>query len=181
MIKIRRATISRLRDRLKETGSRPSLVVTSSDGVLARTGLLPPQEAAAVQSIEPVTELMFLMMAADGNLTDEERVVIRGAVRELSDGFVRSATLEYMLEAYEANLARDGQEARLQHVIEMLQEDMPGAESAFVLAAAVAFADEEIQDAENELLDAFAERAGIPEERANQLLDELEQDWQTSE
>jgi len=181
MIKIRRATISRLRDRLKETGSRPSLVVTSSDGVLARTGLLPPQEAAAVQSIEPVVELMFLMMAADGVLTDEERVVIRGAVRELSDGFVRSATLEYMLEAYEANLARDGQDARVQHVIETLQDDMPGAESAFVLAAAVAFADEEIQDAENELLDAFAERAGIPEERANQLLDELEQDWKTTE
>lgn len=181
MIKIRRATISRLRDRLKETGSRPSLVVTSSDGVLARTGLLPPQEAAAVQSIEPVVELMFLMMAADGNLTDEERVVIRGAVRELSDGFVRSATLEFMLEAYETNLARDGQDARVQHVIDMLQDDAAGAESAFVLAAAVAFADEEIQDAENELLDSFAERAGIAEDRANQLLDELEQDWKTNE
>ncbi len=181
MIKIRRATISRLRDRLKETGSRPSLVVTSSDGVLARAGLLPPAEAAAVQSVEPVVEMMFLMMAADGNIGDEERVVIRGAVRELSDGFIRSATLEQMLAAYEQNLQRDGQDARVQHVIEMLQDDRAGAESAFVLAAAVAFADEEIQDAENELLDAFAERAGIPEERANQLLDELEADWKTNE
>ena len=69
----------------------------------------------------------------------------------------------------------------MQHVIDMLQDDRAGAESAFVLAAAVAFADEEIQDAENELLDAFAERSGIPEERANQLLDELEADWKTNE
>ncbi|MBI5534744.1 MAG: hypothetical protein HY898_18605 [Deltaproteobacteria bacterium] len=179
MINIRRATIFRLRDRLKETGARPSIVVASGDSVLARAGILPPEEAAAVQSIEPVLEMMFLMMAADGTLSEEERVVIRGAVRELTEGFVRSATINAMLTGYEEHLARDGQEARLDSIVATLGDDAPGAESAFILAAAVAFADEKIEDAENELLDTFAEKAGISEERANQLLDELEQDWKT--
>lgn len=179
MIKIRKNTITRLRDRLKETGSRPSLVIASGDGVLAKAGVLPPEEQAAVASVEPVLEMMFLMMAADGKLSDEERVVVRGAVRELTEGFVRSATLNALIEGLETVLARDGQEARLNSVVEMLQEDVPGAESAFVLAAAVAYADEQIDDRENELLNTFAEKAGISGERANELLDELEQDWKT--
>jgi tellurite resistance protein len=179
MIKIRNATISRLRDRLKETGARPSVVLASGDGALARAGILPPEEAAAVQSVEPVLEMMFLMMAADGNLSEEERVVIRGAVRELTEGFVRSATINALLEDYETHLARDGQEGRLDEIVTTLGDDVPGAESAFILAAAVAFADEVIDDAENELLDAFAEKVGLSEERANQLLDELEQDWKS--
>jgi hypothetical protein len=35
-----------------------------------------------------------------------------------------------------------------------------------------------IEDQENELLSTFAEAVGLDEERANELLDELEQDWQ---
>jgi uncharacterized tellurite resistance protein B-like protein len=179
MINIRRNTITRLRDRLKETGSRPSLVIASGDPILAKAGVLPPEEQAAIQSVEPVLEMMFLMMAADGAIQEEERVVIRGAVRELTEGFVRSATLNALIEGLEEVLNKDGQQARLDAVVEMLQDDVPGAESAFVLAAAVAYADEKIEDTENELLNAFAEKAGISEERANALLDELEQDWQT--
>ena len=41
----------------------------------------------------------------------------------------------------------------------------------------MAFADEVIDDRENELLNSFAEAVGLNEERANELLDELEQDW----
>jgi hypothetical protein len=177
MIKIRQATIARLRDRLKETGNRPSIVVSSTNGTLAKAGMLPPEEAAAVQSIEPVLETMFLMMAADGQLGDEERVVIRGAVRELTEGYVRSSTIEVLLENYEQNLARDGQAARIEDIALKLSGDAAGAESAFVLAAAVAFADEDIQAAENELLNDFADKVCISEDRANELLDQLEADW----
>ena len=179
MIKIRRSTITRLRDRLKETGSRPSLVMASGDGILAKAGILPPEEQAAVQSVQPVLEMMFLMMAADGALSDEERVVIRGAVRELSEGFVRTATLNALIQGLEEALHKEGQEARLNAVVDLLHEDKPGAESAFVLAAAVAYADEKIEDSENELLNAFADKVMISAERAETLLDELEQDWQT--
>lgn len=178
MINLRSSTMLRLRDRLKETGARPSIVVSSTEDVLAKAGLLPPEEQAAVRSIDPVVEMMFLMMAADGALGDDERTVIRGAVRELSENYIRSTTLNVMLEKYEASLAADGQAARLKDIADRLGDDVPGAESAFVLAAAVAFADEEVHDSENELLSQFADLAGISEERANELLDELENDWQ---
>lgn len=178
MINLRLATMARLRDRLKETGARPSLVVSSTDDVLAVHGILPPEEAAAVRSVDPVVETMFLMMAADGALTEDEVTVIRGAVRELTENYVRSATLNSMLRHYEKLLAEQGREERIADVAQRLRDDPAGAESAFVLAAAVAFADEKIEDAENEMLNEFADAVGISEERANVLLDELEQDWQ---
>ena len=177
MINLRSSTITRLRDRLKETGARPSIVVSSTQGVLAKAGMLPPEEQAAVRSIDPVVEMMFLMMAADGDIGEVERTVIRGAVRELSENYVRSTTLEVMLEGYQELLESEGQQARLEDVASRLADDVAGAESAFVLAAAVAFADEVVADQENDLLNAFADAVGLTEERANELLDELEQDW----
>ena len=50
------------------------------------------------------------------------------------------------------------------------------AEVAFVLAAAIAFADNAIADQENELLNSFAELLGLDEARANELLDAMETD-----
>ena len=57
-----------------------------------------------------------------------------------------------------------------------MQEDKERAEVAFVLAAAIAFADDAIADEENETLNAFAEGLGIDESRANDLLDTVEAD-----
>ncbi len=177
MINLRPTTVTRLRDRLKETGARPSLVVSSTEDVLAKAGMLPPEEQTAVRAIEPVVETMFLMMAADGDIGEEEYTVIRGAVRELTENYVRSTTLNVMLEGYKQLLERDGQQKRVEDVAMRLGDDVAGCESAFVLAAAVAFADEVIDDRENDLLNAFAEAIGLTEERANELLDELESDW----
>ena len=55
-------------------------------------------------------------------------------------------------------------------------EDKTRAEVAFVLAAAIAFADNAIADEENETLNALAEGLGIDESRANELLDDVEKD-----
>ena len=57
-----------------------------------------------------------------------------------------------------------------------LREDPAKAEVAFVLAAAIAFADNAIADEENETLNTLAEGLGIDETRANELLDAVEQD-----
>jgi len=178
MINLRPATVSRLKDRLKETGARPSIVVSSTQDVLAKAGMLPPEEQAAVRSIDPVVEMMFLMMAADGDIGEQEYTVIRGAVRELTENYVRTTTLNVMLDGYKELLEKEGQKARVEEIANRLGDDVAGCESAFVLAAAVAFADEVIEDQENELLSTFAEAVGLSEERANELLDELEQDWQ---
>ena len=178
MINLRPATVTRLKDRLKETGARPSIVVSSTQDVLAKAGMLPPEEQAAVRSIDPVVEMMFLMMAADGDIGEQEYTVIRGAVRELTENYVRTTTLNVMLDGYKELLEKEGQKSRVEDIAGRLGDDVAGCESAFVLAAAVAFADEVIEDQENELLNTFAEAVGLSEERANELLDELEQDWQ---
>ncbi|MCU0690353.1 MAG: hypothetical protein MUF54_03035 [Polyangiaceae bacterium] len=63
----------------------------------------------------------------------------------------------------------------MRDVAERLRDDAAGAESAFVPA----FAGETIEDHENELLSALAQPVGSDQGRANELLDELERDWQS--
>ncbi len=181
MINLRSATVTRLRDRLKKTGARPSVVVSSTNDVLAKAGMLPLEEQAAVQSIDPVVEAMFLMMAADGEIDEDEYTVIRGAVRELTENYVRTSTLNVMLDGYKELLEKNGQKSRIEEIAARLGGDVAGCESAFVLAAVVAFANEVIEDQENDLLNDLASAIGLTEERANELLDELEQDWKTAD
>ena len=62
---------------------------------------------------------------------------------------------------------------RVKAVADKLHDDPPTAEAAFALAAAIAFADDEIADEENELLNEFADALGLEAEVAEKLLDEL--------
>ena len=55
----------------------------------------------------------------------------------------------------------------MSEVVASLREDPVRAEIAFVLAAAVAFADSAIADEENDTLNSLAEGLGIDEARAN--------------
>jgi tellurite resistance protein len=175
-IAIKTRTIERLRDDLRESGRRPSVVLSSAYETLTRAGLLSPEEQAALTRIEPLAEVMFLMMAADGTLAEDEREVLRGAVRGLSDDGIRTGTVNVMLERFEAELTRHGAEARLDELARDLHGDAASAEGAFILAAAVAFADGDVTDAEDALINDLAETFGIDEQRANQLLDRLDED-----
>ena len=56
----------------------------------------------------------------------------------------------------------------------VLKGDRMAAEAAFVLAAAMVFADRKIADEENETLNELAELLDIDGDRANALLDQLE-------
>jgi tellurite resistance protein len=124
----------------------------------------------------PICEAMYLMMSADGKITHDERDVLKGALRNLSTDTVRSVHIEAMLDEAAKQVAEHGRDARLKDVIAHLHEDPARAEVAFVLAAAIAFADNAIADEENETLNAFAEGLGIDESRANELLDSVEAD-----
>ena len=174
MIWLSNSTLARLRDQLRTRGQRPSVV---------------PEAGASPETIEklqviaeygPLCEAMFLMMSADGAVTNDERDVLRGALRNLSGDAIRSAHIEAMLDSALENLKASGREARMQEVIEALHEDSARAEVAFVLAAAIAFADNAIADQENETLNALAEGLGIDESRANTLLDDVEKDVSAS-
>ena len=73
-------------------------------------------------------------------------------------------------------MVEHGRDARLREVIHALYEDPARAEVCFVLAAAVAFADNAIADQENETLNLLAEGLCIDEARATKLLDDVEED-----
>ncbi len=171
MLWLSNSTIARLRDQLRTRGQRPS--VSRGDAKLTPEAA---EQAAVSAEYGPICEAMYLMMSADGKITGDEREVLKGAVRNLSGDTVRGVHIEAMLDQASKNVAAHGRDERLRDVIAMLHEDPARAEVAFVLAAAVAFADNAIADEENETLNAFAEGLGIDEARANELLDSVEAD-----
>jgi hypothetical protein len=175
-MKIETKTIERLRDAMLEEGRRETLVVSPAYEALARQGLLSSAETMAVSRIDPITETMFLMMAADGRITSEEVDVIWGAVRSLTNNQLRSGTIKVMLELYSEQLKRDGWKARLKAVTEQLAGRTRDRDVAFALAAAVALADLEVSIEENELVNRLAESFEISDERCLELFDLVKRD-----
>jgi len=170
MIWLSNSTIARLRDQLQARGQRPSIVSDPS---------MPPESVELMTLLAeygPLCEAMYLMMSADGTISSEEREVLKGALRNLSGDTIRGAQIESMLDHAGKQVVEHGRDKRMQEVVHTLKEDKARAEVAFVLAAAIAFADNAIADEENETLKALAEGLGIDENRANELLDAVEAD-----
>ena len=109
-MKIETATIQRLSEALLQSGRRPSMVISSAYETLTREGLLSPEELAALSRVDPLAETMFLMMSADGKITDEEQDAVRGAIRGLTDNLLRSGTIKVMMENYNGRLEEDGKD-----------------------------------------------------------------------
>lgn len=174
-MKLDTTTIQRLRDALLERGQRSSMVLSPAYEDLTREGLLSGEEMALLTRVDPIAEAMFLMMAADGTLAEEELDVIRGAIRDLSDSKLRSGTINVMLESYAEKMSRFGWESRLEVVAEKLSKAPSEAETAFTLVAAVALADREVTLEENDLIDRFSELLKIDDERCCELLDIIKQ------
>src|ERR1700759_789427 len=112
-MKIETATIRRLRDALLESGRRESGVMSPAYETLARAGLLSDEEREALSRVDSLAETLFLMMAADGKVTQTERDAWRGAIRGLAGDVLHEGTIQVMLEQYERSLAGEGREARL--------------------------------------------------------------------
>lgn len=126
-----------------------------------------------VEEYGALCEAMFLMMAADRRVLNVEREVLRGALDVLSDGRVRTAHMEAMLDAAAKRLAEEGFEKRLSKVIEALRDDPVRAELTLVLAAAIAAADGKIVPEEHELFDDLARGLELDASRASSILTEL--------
>ncbi len=122
------------------------MMLSSAYETLTREGLLSPEELSALNRVDPLAETMFLMMAADGTLAEQELDAVRGAVRGLTDNTLRSGTIKVMLESYQQRLTAEGREERLREIAEEISEDVNEAEGAFALAAAVALADDSVTD-----------------------------------
>ena len=172
MIWLSNSTIARLRDQLRSRGQRPSVALSEA----ATANPLDAELAVVTAEYGPICEAMYLMMSADGKISGEERDVLKGALRNLSGDTVRSIHIEAMLDRAAQEASEHGREARLRDVVDHLHEDPARAEVAFVLAAAIAFADSAIADEENEALNRLAEGLGIDETRAESLLVTVEAD-----
>ena len=155
--------------------------MSSAYETLTRSGLLSPEEVAALSRVEPLAELMYLMMSADNRVTDAERDAMRGAVRGLSNNVLRTGTINVMLESFEESSRAQGRDARLRELAEEICEHESDAEAAFVLAAAIALADDEVADEEDTFINQLASWLGIEPARAETLLDQLEADAKTAE
>jgi uncharacterized tellurite resistance protein B-like protein len=169
MIKLQPKTLERIRDHFREVGQPASVAFT-------RPAQLDDPFAGdpdAKRRFEALFESMFLMIGADGDVSDSEREVLRGAVRGLTDSAVRTAHIDKMFDECKAR-AGEGLEKRLAAIAPVLQEDAALVEAAFSLSAAIAFADSEIKDEENELINKMAEAFGIDGDRADELLNLLE-------
>jgi tellurite resistance protein len=175
-MKLKTRTIERLRDALLQSGRRPSLVASSAYETLTRNGLLSNDEIVALNRVDPLAETMFLMMAADGKLTDAERDAVRGGIRGLTDDVLHAGTITVMLENYQGRLEAEGRDERLREIAESIAEQSSEAESAFALAAAVALADDDVAEEENAFINQLAGWFGITPERSSAILDQLDDD-----
>ena len=164
MIRLKPAALASLRNRLTDRGLRPSIVMpadakTTADELLGE---------ALTSEYGPFCDAMYMTMAADRKIDGAERDVIRGALRELDDR-IRSSHIESMLAASQHALESEGRARRLQVIGEALTDERPRAEAAFLLAAAVAYADNEIAPEENEVLQELTRALGIDLSRAHEL------------
>ena len=168
VLKLTRAKLEPLRDALRARGQRPSVVLSG-----------PATSAELIDALHLVeewgafVEAMYLMMAADRRVKNVEREVLRGALLLLSDERVRTRHMEAMLDAASRRVSNEGQEKRTAAVIASLADNPARAESALLVAAAVAAADDRVVPEEHALLLEFARGFGIAESRVDELLADL--------
>jgi len=118
----------------------------------------------------PFAELFYLVAAADGEVDSQERAVMLGAFRALTGGRVRGATLENFESELRDLCLAEGVDSRLEFVCSSLANDRDDKELALTLAAAVALANQHLDDGESQLMEKLARWLGIPPPRMAQLI-----------
>jgi tellurite resistance protein len=126
-----------------------------------------------VQEYSIICEAMYLIMLADGRVRNVEREVLRGALEVLSNGRVRTAHMESLLDAAALRVADQGVERRLQAVVKDLADDPIRSETALVLCAAVAAADGQVTKEEQAILERLAQELAIDPGEVHQVTEDL--------
>jgi uncharacterized membrane protein YebE (DUF533 family) len=159
MLRLSPEKIRALADRLRQRGAPAST---------ARPSPVVHDAAMLVREYGPLCEVMFLAMSADGGISQAERDVIRGALRELDDR-IRTTHFGEMLRLAEERFAAEGRDARLAAIAREMEDDPVRGEVGYVLAAAIAYADDDISMEENAFLNDLATALGIDEAREERL------------
>jgi tellurite resistance protein len=132
--------------------------------------------AELVAELGPFAEAMFLMMSADNDASPDEYSVLRGALRNLTDGQIRSVQLDALIDEARVRLTKSTRKARLEAAAAAIATSPARAEVAFVLAAALAMADGAVADGENAFLEQFAALLGLDEATCERLFSTVEVD-----
>jgi tellurite resistance protein len=156
--------IARLRDRLLRRGVRSVAPPAWSFGAA------PPNEQAAYDRILPFAEAIYLVIAADGVHTPEERDALLGAIRYLTEGELGARAADHMIVQFQEELERDGIEVRLDEVASRVCREPEDRELALSLAAAAAMADGHTGPTEESTVVGLAERLGFSQSRLKALL-----------
>ena len=155
-------TIRRLRDALIKGGRLSESV--------ASTSVTDARHQAAVERVSPLVEVMYLMMVIDGDIGDDERTAIQGAIKMLTDGMIAGSELDQLLAGFSGLVEQQGVEGRLQAIGNRICRDRLDRETAFTLAAAVAVADGKVVEEETLLVNSIAEWFGISSQRCKEIL-----------
>ena len=166
VFKLPSAKLNELRDRLRDRGQRPSMVVHVATSDLA-------EALEVVEEYGAMCEAMCLMMAADRRVLNVEREVMRGALAIISNERVRTSHMEAMIDASARRVAEHGEDRCVQWIIESMRGDQVRAETTVVLAAVVAAADQLVTPEEHALLKKLVVGLDIDESQAERLLDEM--------
>ena len=118
-----------------------------------------------------ILEAMFLMAAADGEVSPEEMQHFASSMESIMEG-ASEADLEGTLAEMSALLEEEGWEKRSRAVAKALK-GKPAAEIAFRLATAVAFVDDAVAAEESNALDEMAMAMDISNDRAHEIMSEV--------
>lgn len=166
-------TLARLRDELLQRGARNSLAPQPVGNVVPGAAAFSADVAAVMQRVAPMCELLYLLMVADQDSNQRERDLLRGAIRALTDGALRTGAIDALLARFQATLELQGRDVRLALVTGQLAADREDAEAAFTLAAVMVIADDRASEIEESLLADTRELLGISAKRAATLLGEV--------
>ncbi|HEY6881650.1 MAG TPA: TerB family tellurite resistance protein [Polyangiales bacterium] len=163
-------TLLRLRDELRRTGERRSLPPSAPPSAAEDVS---QDVLAVVQRVAPMCEVLYLLMVADEHSDQREVEVLRGAIRTLTQGALRTGVIDGMLHKFEAAARTFGRDGRLAQVTSLIAADRQDAEAAYTLAAVMAIADETSDERERAWLEELRELLGINAKRASTLRGEL--------
>lgn len=174
-MQLRTKTIERLRDALLASGKRRGAVTSSAYRTLAREGLLTDAENEALERIGPAAEAMFLVIAADEQVTDTELAALRGAIRGLTGDVLSDDIVQVLMEKFARRLLDQGRKARLTEIAKATLESGE-ASNTFALAAAVALADNQVTSTESEVIVELQSYFELSDEQVAGILGELKSD-----
>ena len=117
-----------------------------------------------------MAEALFLVMAADGVCTLEERVALRGALRTITDDELSRPAIMALIERFDESLLHDGLDARISRVASELSADRADSRATIELAAALILADGEVTEDEKRVLEQLAAETGHDPDAALSLL-----------